>query len=162
MPGRQNTLHKLGNFTSIPKSQSSEVATPETSQNSLLLPAALKEKEPNGRLASYQPKVSESYCLLLRNYPSESNKLFIHGLETPPRFFGAYLIGRTGAHYSAIADDKLVTLISLVKMWPPQQKVQCVLWLTGFKSVKRVQRHVRTEWNVVTGLPNKLIMTPTK
>ncbi|GFW01487.1 hypothetical protein TNCV_4539851 [Trichonephila clavipes] len=32
------------NFLSIPKSQSLEVATPETSQNSLFLPAALKEK----------------------------------------------------------------------------------------------------------------------
>ncbi|GFW47789.1 uncharacterized protein TNCV_2829771 [Trichonephila clavipes] len=47
----------------------------------------------------------------------------------------------------AIADDKLFTLTSLAKMWTPQEKMQCVLWLTEFKSVTRVQRHVRTEWN---------------
>ncbi|GFT40628.1 hypothetical protein TNCV_3008021 [Trichonephila clavipes] len=44
-------------------------------------------------------------------------------------------IGRRCTHYSAITDDKLVTLTSLGKMWTPQQKVQCVLWLTEFKSV---------------------------
>ncbi|GFT58636.1 MARVEL domain-containing protein [Trichonephila clavipes] len=33
-------------------------------------------------------------------------------------------------------------------MWTPQQKVQYVLWLTEFKSVTRVQLHVRTKWNV--------------
>ncbi|GFV32147.1 uncharacterized protein TNCV_1674361 [Trichonephila clavipes] len=47
-------------------------------------------------------------------------------------------------------------------MWPPQQKVQCMLWLTEFKSVTRVQRRIRTEWNVVTGLPNRLTRAPTK
>ncbi|GFX16888.1 uncharacterized protein TNCV_2518661 [Trichonephila clavipes] len=52
------------------------------------------------------------------------------------------------AQYSAIADDKLVTQTSLVKKWTPQQKVQCVLWLAEFKSVTRVQRRVRTKWNV--------------
>ncbi|PRD17729.1 UNVERIFIED_CONTAM: hypothetical protein NCL1_63452 [Trichonephila clavipes] len=40
--------------------------------------------------------------------------------------------------------------------------MQCVLWLTKFKSVTRVHRRVRTEWNVVTGLPNSLIRTLTK
>ncbi|GFU69931.1 hypothetical protein TNCV_3348561 [Trichonephila clavipes] len=29
----------------------------------------------------------------------------------------------------------------------PQEKVQCVHWLTEFKSVTRAQRRVRTEWN---------------
>ncbi|GFX66227.1 uncharacterized protein TNCV_342011 [Trichonephila clavipes] len=57
-------------------------------------------------------KVSKRYGLLLRNYPSECNMLFIRGLETHPRFFGSSPIGRTYAHYSAIADDKLVTLTS--------------------------------------------------
>ncbi|GFT82066.1 DUF4817 domain-containing protein [Trichonephila clavipes] len=33
-------------------------------------------------------------------------------------------------------------------MWTPQQKVQCVLWLIEFELVTRVQRCVRTEWNV--------------
>ncbi|GFT63642.1 uncharacterized protein TNCV_870791 [Trichonephila clavipes] len=47
-------------------------------------------------------------------------------------------------------------------MWTPQQKVQCALWLTEFKLVTLVQRRVLTEWNVVTGLPNRLIRTPTK
>ncbi|GFV97055.1 uncharacterized protein TNCV_3526411 [Trichonephila clavipes] len=48
-------------------------------------------------------------------------------------------------HYLAIADNKLVTLASLVKTWTPQQKVQCEIWLTEFKSVTCVQRRVRTE-----------------
>ncbi|GFX38940.1 uncharacterized protein TNCV_747191 [Trichonephila clavipes] len=69
---------------------------------------------------------------------------------------------RTCAHYSAIADDKLVTLTLLVELWTQQQKVQCVLWLTEFKSLTCVQRRFRTEYNVVTGLPNRLIRTPTK
>ncbi|GFV49008.1 uncharacterized protein TNCV_5064921 [Trichonephila clavipes] len=33
-------------------------------------------------------------------------------------------------------------------MWTPQLKVQGLFWLTEFKSVKRVQRRVRTERNV--------------
>ncbi|GFT53150.1 aa_trans domain-containing protein [Trichonephila clavipes] len=89
-------------------------------------------------------KVSKSYGLLLRNYAPECNKLFIHGLENSPRFFGSSPIDRTCTHYSAIADDKLFTLTSLVKTWTPQQKAQCALWLTEFKSVTLV----RTEWNV--------------
>ncbi|GFX86716.1 uncharacterized protein TNCV_1409131 [Trichonephila clavipes] len=105
-------------------------------------------------------KVSKSYSLLLRNYPSEWNKLFNHELKTPPRFFGSSPIDRTCTHYSAIVGDKLVTLTSLVKMWLPQQK--CVLWLPEFKSVARVQQRVRTEWNVLTDLPNRLIRTSTK
>ncbi|GFV64798.1 DUF4817 domain-containing protein [Trichonephila clavipes] len=32
-------------------------------------------------------------------------------------------------------------------MWKPQQKVHCVLWLTEFKSVTRVQRYLRRERN---------------
>ncbi|GFT99571.1 DUF4817 domain-containing protein [Trichonephila clavipes] len=64
-------------------------------------------------------------------------------------------IGHTFMHYSAIADDDRVLLTSLVKMWTPQQKVQCVLWLTEFNSVTRIQRRFRTEWNVVTSLPNR-------
>ncbi|GFW09318.1 hypothetical protein TNCV_4276461 [Trichonephila clavipes] len=51
-------------------------------------------------------------------------------------------------HYSAMEDDKYVILTSLVKIWAPQQKVQCVLWFTEFQSVTHVQRRVRTEWNV--------------
>ncbi|GFT52939.1 hypothetical protein TNCV_1460401 [Trichonephila clavipes] len=55
MHGRQNTLHKLEKLCYHPKSQSSEVATPETSQNSLFFPAALKKNRTTpGRLASYQ------------------------------------------------------------------------------------------------------------
>ncbi|GFT34601.1 uncharacterized protein TNCV_4125491 [Trichonephila clavipes] len=73
--------------------------------------------------------------------------------------FGSSPIGRTCMHYSVIADDTLVTLTSLVKMWMPQQKV---LWLTEFKSVTRVQRRVPTECNVVTGLPNRLMRIPIK
>ncbi|GFV37520.1 uncharacterized protein TNCV_127311 [Trichonephila clavipes] len=96
-------------------------------------------------------KISKTYGLLLSSYPSECNKLFIHGLEAPPRVLDPIRSGRTCAHYSAIADGKLVTLISLVKMWMQQQNVQCVLWITEFKSVTRVQRLVRTEWNVVNG-----------
>ncbi|GFW28374.1 uncharacterized protein TNCV_4640391 [Trichonephila clavipes] len=69
-------------------------------------------------------RVSKSNGLLLRNYPSEYIKLFICGLETTSRFFGTSPIGRTCAHYWAIADDKLVTLTSLLKMGTPQQKVQ--------------------------------------
>ncbi|GFW21076.1 uncharacterized protein TNCV_2703161 [Trichonephila clavipes] len=88
------------------------------------------------------------YSLLLRNYPSECNKLFIRELKTAPRIVGPSPIGRTNAHYSAIADDELVTMPTLVKMWMPQQKVQRVLWLTEFKSVTFVQRRFRTQWNV--------------
>ncbi|GFX51919.1 hypothetical protein TNCV_3063361 [Trichonephila clavipes] len=83
-------------------------------------------------------KVSKSYGLLLRNYPSECNKLFIQRLETPPKIFGS----------SPIVDNKLVTLTSQVKMWTPQQKVYCVLWFMEFKSVTRVQQRVQTQWNV--------------
>ncbi|GFU87864.1 uncharacterized protein TNCV_964201 [Trichonephila clavipes] len=95
-------------------------------------------------------------------YPSECNKLFIRGLENPPRHFGSNPIGHTCAHYSAIADDKLVTLTSFVNMRKLQKKVQCILWLKEFKSVTRVQRSFRSEWNIVTGLLNRLIRTPTK
>ncbi|GFW35629.1 uncharacterized protein TNCV_4434801 [Trichonephila clavipes] len=42
-------------------------------------------------------------------------------------------------------------------MWMP---VQCVLWLTEFKPVT-LQKRVRTEWNVVTGLPSRIFKTPT-
>ncbi|GFS77896.1 hypothetical protein TNCV_2027841 [Trichonephila clavipes] len=51
-------------------------------------------------------------------------------------------------NYSAIEEDKLVVLTSLVKIWTPQQKVQCVFKLAKFQSVTRVQRRVRIEWNV--------------
>ncbi|GFX86752.1 uncharacterized protein TNCV_1409491 [Trichonephila clavipes] len=85
-------------------------------------------------------------------------------------FFGSSLIDRTCAYYSTIAED-IVTLTSLGKTRTPQQKMQCVLWLTEFDlnsinqnthCITRVQRRVRTEWNVVSGLPNRLIRTPTK
>ncbi|GFT42065.1 alpha-2 adrenergic receptor [Trichonephila clavipes] len=66
---------------------------------------------------------------LLRNYPSEYNKLSIRELENLPKLFGSSSMDRTCAYYLAIADVKLVTLTSLV-MWTPPQKVQCVLWLT--------------------------------
>ncbi|GFX52493.1 DUF4817 domain-containing protein [Trichonephila clavipes] len=52
------------------------------------------------------------------------------------------------AHSSGEVDDKLVTPTSLVKMSTPHQKVQCVLWLTEIKSVTRMQRRFRSEWNV--------------
>ncbi|GFY31122.1 hypothetical protein TNCV_4360291 [Trichonephila clavipes] len=65
--------------------------------------------------------------ILLRNFPLECNKLFIRGLETPLRIAASSPIDRTRAHYSAIADDKLVVPILLEKMWTPQQKMQCVL-----------------------------------
>ncbi|GFX43644.1 hypothetical protein TNCV_510931 [Trichonephila clavipes] len=39
-----------------------------------------------------------------------------------------------------------------ISNWQVWQKVQCVLCLMKF---------VRTEWNVVTGMPNRLIRTPT-
>ncbi|GFW21143.1 uncharacterized protein TNCV_2703811 [Trichonephila clavipes] len=93
-------------------------------------------------------KVSESYGLLLRNYSSEYNKLFICGLENTARVFGSSRIDRPYAHNSAIADDTLYTLTSLVKIRTQQQKVQCVLRLTEFKTVTCVQRNVQTEWNV--------------
>ncbi|GFU87198.1 hypothetical protein TNCV_1059101 [Trichonephila clavipes] len=32
-------------------------------------------------------------------------------------------------------------------MWTPQQKVQCVIRVTEFQTVTRLQRRVRTEWN---------------
>jgi hypothetical protein len=32
-------------------------------------------------------------------------------------------------------------------MWAPQRKVQCVVWLAELKSVTRVQRRARREWN---------------
>ncbi|GFY29588.1 hypothetical protein TNCV_2627581 [Trichonephila clavipes] len=55
--------------------------------------------------------------------------------------------------------------VSLEPSDPPQCKdvddtVKGAVWLAEFKSVSRVQRSVRTEWNVVTGLPNRLIRTP--
>ncbi|GFV36894.1 uncharacterized protein TNCV_4766921 [Trichonephila clavipes] len=96
------------------------------------------------------------------HYPPECNQLIILGLETPLRFFGSSPNGCTRVHYSAIADDKHVTLTALVKMWKPQQMMQCVLWLTENKSVTRLQRRVRAEWNVATILPNRRIRTPTK
>ncbi|GFT40085.1 hypothetical protein TNCV_2171031 [Trichonephila clavipes] len=43
-----------------------------------------------------------------------------------------------------------------------EQKVRRILWLMEFNSVTRVQRHVRTKWNVVTGLIDRLIRTSTK
>ncbi|PSN31538.1 hypothetical protein C0J52_28476, partial [Blattella germanica] len=33
-------------------------------------------------------------------------------------------------------------------MWTPQQKVKCVLWLAELKSVTRVRRRFRLEFNV--------------
>ncbi|GFW17631.1 DUF4817 domain-containing protein [Trichonephila clavipes] len=42
-------------------------------------------------------------------------------------------------------------------MWTPHQKVQCVLWLTEFKSVTRVQRRVRTKWNVGSPLSKSIL-----
>ncbi|GFS98966.1 uncharacterized protein TNCV_3896561 [Trichonephila clavipes] len=33
-------------------------------------------------------------------------------------------------------------------MWTPEQMVQCVFWLTEFKSVALVQRRVQTKCNV--------------
>ncbi|GFX45455.1 hypothetical protein TNCV_2739921 [Trichonephila clavipes] len=63
---------------------------------------------------------------------------------------------------ACIAEDKRVTLTSLVKFWTPQQKVQCVLLLTKFKLVTCVQCRVQTEWKIVTGLFNALTRTPTK
>lgn len=36
-----------------------------------------------------------------------------------------------------------------VKMWTPQRKVQCVLWLAKFESVTRVQREYRRVYNEV-------------
>lgn len=33
-------------------------------------------------------------------------------------------------------------------MWTPQQKVQCVLWFADYKSVTRVQRRARREFNI--------------
>ena len=33
-------------------------------------------------------------------------------------------------------------------MWTPQRRVRCVLWLAELKSVTRVQRRARREWNV--------------
>ncbi|GFY35534.1 uncharacterized protein TNCV_196371 [Trichonephila clavipes] len=67
--------------------------------------------------------------------------------KTLPRCFGSTPTDRTCAQYSAVVDDKLATLTSLVKMWMPQQKMCCVLWLKEFLSVMRAQRQVRTEWN---------------
>ncbi|GFV69758.1 uncharacterized protein TNCV_1349111 [Trichonephila clavipes] len=63
------------------------------------------------------------------------------------REFRSNPIGRTCLHYSAVTDDKLATLTSLVKIWTPQQRMHYVLWFTKFKSITRVQRRVRTEWN---------------
>ncbi|PRD34974.1 UNVERIFIED_CONTAM: hypothetical protein NCL1_12933 [Trichonephila clavipes] len=40
-------------------------------------------------------KVFQSYGLLLRNYPSQFNKLFIRLLENSPIFFGSSPIGYT-------------------------------------------------------------------
>ncbi|GFX82187.1 uncharacterized protein TNCV_4398461 [Trichonephila clavipes] len=60
-------------------------------------------------------------------------------MEIPPRLFGSSPIGRTCEHYSAIEDNILVTLTSLVKMWTPQQKVNF-----GQRNVNqsRVESHV--------------------
>ncbi|GFV33070.1 uncharacterized protein TNCV_250741 [Trichonephila clavipes] len=74
-------------------------------------------------------KVSKSNDLLLQNYLSECNKLFILRLENSPRFFGSSPIRRKCVNYLATADGKLFTLTSLVHMWTPQQKAQCILWL---------------------------------
>ncbi|GFX48852.1 hypothetical protein TNCV_902341 [Trichonephila clavipes] len=41
-------------------------------------------------------KVSKSNGLLLRNYPSEYNKLSFHGLKNSPRVFGSSPIGSIG------------------------------------------------------------------
>ncbi|PRD24347.1 UNVERIFIED_CONTAM: hypothetical protein NCL1_44052 [Trichonephila clavipes] len=60
--------------------------------------------------------VSRTFGLLVRNYSSEYIKLFLYGLENSPRFFGSSPIGCTCEHYSVIADDKLITPTSLVKM----------------------------------------------
>jgi len=35
-------------------------------------------------------------------------------------------------------------------MWTPQHKLQCMLWSAELKSVTRVQRRARKEWNVDT------------
>ncbi|GFY00170.1 uncharacterized protein TNCV_2835271 [Trichonephila clavipes] len=94
-------------------------------------------------------------------HPSECNKLFIRALENPARIFGSSPISRT-MYYSAVAEDKIITLTSLVKMWMSKQMVQCVLCLTELKPFTGVQWRVRTEWNIVTGLPNRLIRTPSQ
>ncbi|PRD35269.1 UNVERIFIED_CONTAM: hypothetical protein NCL1_12051 [Trichonephila clavipes] len=112
-------------------------------------------------------KVSKSNGLLLRNYPSERDKLIIHGLENSPRFFGSSPTGRTCAHYSAIADNILVTLTSLVQMWTRLQLKQSVLWLTdawltGNQLYVYSDKFEQNGMNAVTGLPNRLIRTPTK
>ncbi|GFV69923.1 hypothetical protein TNCV_1982901 [Trichonephila clavipes] len=69
----------------------------------------------------------------------------MRGLENSPRPFGSSPIGRMCARYSVIADVKVFTLTSLVKMRTRQQNVQRVLRLKEFKSVSRC---VRTERNV--------------
>ncbi|PRD31511.1 UNVERIFIED_CONTAM: hypothetical protein NCL1_23325 [Trichonephila clavipes] len=71
--------------------------------------------------------------------------------KTLRNFFGSSPIDRMCTHYSEVADDKSFTLTLFVKIWKPQQKVLCTLWLTEFKSVTREQRGVRIEWNVVNG-----------
>ncbi|GFX65078.1 hypothetical protein TNCV_452161 [Trichonephila clavipes] len=88
-------------------------------------------------------KGPKNYGLLLRIYSSEGNKMLIHGLETPQRFFGSSPMGHIFAYYSAIADDTLAKLTSLVKIWKPGKKVQCLLWLTKLTSIMRVQQRVK-------------------
>ena len=48
----------------------------------------------------------------------------------------------------AFASVQLPDVLLLVKMWTPQRKVQFVLLLAELKSVTRVQRRARREWNV--------------
>ena len=33
-------------------------------------------------------------------------------------------------------------------MWTPKRTVQCMLWLAELRSITRVQRRARREWNV--------------
>ncbi|GFY29130.1 uncharacterized protein KIAA0825 [Trichonephila clavipes] len=101
-----------------------------------------------------KPFFEVSQIKFLRGLKYTKVMAYYSGLSMDPsKYFGSSPIGRTCAHYSAIADDELVTQTSFVKMWMPQQKVQCALWLTELKSVTHV-------WNDVIGLPNTLISTP--
>ncbi|GFV63228.1 hypothetical protein TNCV_2662301 [Trichonephila clavipes] len=70
------------------------------------------------------------------------------------RFFGSSPIGhlrRKTFYTDFISKDVNATVKGGVRTF-----------VTEFRPVTHIQRRVRTEWNVVTCLPNRLIGTPTK
>ncbi|GFV13438.1 hypothetical protein TNCV_129361 [Trichonephila clavipes] len=118
-------------------------------------------------------KESKSNDFLLRNYPSECNKLFIHGLENSSRLFGSspichideahfWLNGYVNKQNCRIWSEANPQVYVETPLHPEKLTVWCALWAGGiigpyfFKndgpsggSPSLVLWQTRTEWNEV-------------